>query len=269
VPSQKINVSGVKHMGSFYRFAKNIYKNLPFSLQYKIRKIIKPESSNFSKSYSQCGEDMVINFILRAVPLNPKNAKWTWIDIGAHHPTWLNNTAYFYEQGYQGINIEPDPRLIQDFYYKRKKDLNLNIAIADNTGVMDFYIMDAPTLNTLSAEEAHENEKLGHKIIEIVPINTMPIAAILEKYCENVFPDFLSLDAEGYDLKILKSIDWKTTYPKIICVENIPYFPKFKNYFQSMQKNDLTTYLESRNYSIIAFTLINTIFVHNEYIEKG
>ena len=78
----------------------------------------------------------------------------------------------------------------------------------------------------------------------------------------------MSLDAEGYDLNILKSIDWERTYPKIICVENLPYFPKLRNYFESMQKNDLSMYLKSKNYSIIAFTLINTIFVHNEYVEK-
>jgi FkbM family methyltransferase len=253
-------------MGGLYKISKKIYEKLPFSLQCQIQKIYKKSDSHFSNSYSQCGEDMVIKFILRAMPLNEK---WTWIDIGAHHPTWINNTAYFYEQGYHGINIEPDPKLIQEFYYKRKKDLNLNIAIADKTDVMDFYIMDSPTLNTLSAEEAHENEKLGHKIIEVVPIKTMPITTVIEKYCGNNFPDFLSLDAEGYDLKILKSIDWKRSCPKIICVENIPYSLKLKNYFESMQKNNLSRYLETKNYSIIAFTLINTIFVHNEYIEKG
>jgi FkbM family methyltransferase len=253
-------------MSGLFRIAKNIYKKLPLSLQYQIQKMNKADNYHFSKSYSQCGEDMVIKFILRAMSLNEK---WTWIDIGAHHPTWINNTAYFYEQGYHGINIEPNPKLIQGFYDKRKKDLNLNIAIADKTGVMDFYIMDSPTLSTLSAEEAYENEKLGHKIIGVVPIKTMPITVVLERYCGNVFPYFLSLDAEGYDLKILKSFDWRTAYPKIICVENIPYFPKLKNYFESMQKNDLSIYLETKNYSIIAFTLINTIFVHNEYIEKG
>ena len=236
-----------------------------FGLYGIVKKLLKIDDSHFSKSYSQCGEDMVIKFILKAMSLNEK---WTWIDIGAHHPTWINNTAYFYEQGYHGINIEPDPKLIQGFYDKRKKDLNLNMAIADKIGVMDFYLMDSPTLNTLSAEEAHKNEKLGHNIIEVIPINTMPITVVLEKYCGNIFPDFLSLDAEGYDLTILNSIDWNKSHPKIICVENIPYFPKLKNCFESMQKNDLSKYLQTKNYSIIAFTLINTIYVHNEYVEK-
>ncbi|MCL2722148.1 MAG: FkbM family methyltransferase [Treponema sp.] len=257
-------------MGVLYSMWKKIFPRLPLSLQFKIRNIIRNIRDNkknyYSKSYSQCGEDMVIRHILK---LQPKNKKWAWIDIGAHHPTWINNTAFFYKQGYNGINIEADPKLIKSFYALRKNDLNLNIAIADKSGEMDFYIMDSPVLNTLSAEEAYRYEKLGSKIVEIVQVRTAPITEILDNYCEGLFPDFLSLDAEGYDLMILKSINWEKSYPKVICVENIPFLPVLKNYFLSMQKNELSKYLESKNYSIIAFTLINTIFVHNDYIEKG
>jgi len=253
-------------MSIFYTVAKRIYKKLPLLFQYQLRKIREGKKIDYSKSYSQCGEDMVLKFLLG---LQKNNKKWLWMDIGAHHPTWINNTAHFYEQGYHGINIEADPRLFQRFYYERKKDLNLNIAIADEAGIMNFYIMDSTTLNTLSVKEAHEHEKLGHKIVEIIPVKTMSIADVLDNYCEGIFPDFLSLDAEGYDLTILKSIAWEKSYPKVICVENIPYLPILKNYFASMQENELSKYLESKNYSIIAFTLINTIFVHNDYIERG
>jgi len=244
-----------------YVIAKKIYKKLKYITQ----RIKKNKQSNYSKSYSQCGEDMIIKFIFNA----QGNRKLTWIDIGAHHPTWINNTAYFYENGFYGINIEPDPELIKEFYKKRKNDINLNIAIADKAGEADFYIMDSRTLNTLSKEEAIENEKYGHKIVKTQSIKTMTISSIIENYCNGIFPDFLSLDAEGYDLEILKTIDWEKTSPKVICVENIPYTPKLKNYFTSMQESELSKYLESKNYSIIAFSLINTIFVNNKYIEKG
>jgi FkbM family methyltransferase len=243
---------------------KEIYKKIvPSFLREKIAMI--RNGKLYSKSYSQCGEDMVVKCIL---PPLVKDKKWSWIDIGANHPVKFNNTAFFYEQGYHGINIEADPKLIRNFYNKRRNDMNLNIAIADKSGVMDFYLMDNPTLNTLSAEEAHECEKFGYKIKEVIPIKTLTVREVLKKYCDGVFPDFLSLDAEGYDLIILKSIDWEKSGPKIICVENIPFCPSLKNYFASMQENDLSKYLESKNYSIMAFTLVNTIFVHNGYIEK-
>jgi hypothetical protein len=56
-------------------------------------------------SYSQCGEDIIINFILTCLKID----KPTYMDIGAHHPFRFSNTALFYEAGCHGINIEPDP----------------------------------------------------------------------------------------------------------------------------------------------------------------
>jgi FkbM family methyltransferase len=200
---------------------------------------------------------------------NMPGKKWTWIDIGAHNPTFLNNTAIFYKKRIYGINVEADPTLIRAFYVNRKKDINLNMAIADKSGVMDFYIMSSRTLNTLSAEEAHECEKLGYKIEKIIKVKTATVTEIIDKYSNGIFPDFMSLDAEGFDLQVLKTIEWEKTSPKVICVENVPFETKMKNYFESMQVNELSSFLKSRNYSIIAFTLINTIFVNNNFMEKG
>ena len=219
-----------------------------------------------AKTFSQTGEDVIVEFLLTQ---NDIPGKLMWLDIGAHHPIYLSNTALFYSQGKHGINIEANPFLIWKFYRRRKKDINLNIAIADRSATMDFYIMDDPGLSTLSAEEAHENEKKGHKIVKTIPIQTMTVTEVIDKFCGGIFPVFLSLDAEGYDLEILKTIDYEKSSPKIICVENIPFQHKLKNYFDSMQTNELSRFLISKNYSIIAFTLINTIFVKDDFIEKG
>ncbi|GHT31193.1 hypothetical protein FACS189434_00500 [Bacteroidia bacterium] len=216
-------------------------------------------------SYSQCGEDTIINFLVKATKLQ----KWTWIDIGAHHPKYLSNTAMFYKNGIHGINIDADPQLMKKFYQKRKKDINLNIAISDKTETMDFYIMDIPTLNTLSKEEAHRYESVGHKIKKVIQIEGLTITDVVNKYCNGIFPNLLLLDAEGCDLQILKTILWSGSIPKIICVENVPYTPNIKNYFDTMQKNELTNYLQNKGYSIYAFTGINTIFVHNDFLKNA
>jgi FkbM family methyltransferase len=229
----------------------------------RFKNIIAP---GYSISFSQVGEDIIIRTLLCQIE---KPGKLTWLDIGAHHPTNLSNTALFYREGKRGINIEANPLLIQRFYKNRKRDINLNIAIADKSGTMDFYIMDAPALSTLSAEEAHRYEKLGVKIIDKISVKTMTVAEVIDKFCDNIFPDFLSLDAEGYDLEILKTINYEKCSPNIICVENIPCDTKLKNYFDSMQINELSKFLISKDYSIIAFTLINTIFVKNDLIERS
>ena len=231
----------------------------------KIKNVFRHSSVPFHKTFSQLGEDVIIWNLLTQIK-TPN--KLTWLDIGAYHPNRLSNTAFFYNKGKRGVNVEANPLLIGEFNKKRKKDINLNIAIADKSGTMDFYVMDAPTLSTLNAKEARRYENLGHKIVKIISVKVMTITEILDKYCDGIFPDFLSLDAEGYDLEILKTIDFEKQSPKVICVENIPYYPELKNYFDSMQINDLSQFLLSKNYSIIAFTGINTIFVKNDFIEK-
>jgi len=136
------------------------------------------------KSYSQCGEDIITSMVARQIGLK----SWTWLDIGAHHPTSLNNTAMFYAKGMHGLNIEADPELIKSFRLRRRKDINLNIAIADKRGVMDFYVMDQPTLNTLSKAEANRYQTLGHKITKVIKIETMTIDDIIVKYCNGGVP---------------------------------------------------------------------------------
>ena len=230
-----------------------------------LRRICTP---SYFKSFSQCGEDMILRCFLPPPPPETPN-QLSWIDIGAYHPKRLNNTAFFYSQGRRGINIEANPLLIRRFYKDRKRDINLNIAIAEKSGTMDFFIMDIATLSTLSAEEAHRYEKLGHKIVKIVPIQAMTVTEVIDNFSGGVFPDLLSLDAEGYDLNILKTINYEKNSPKVICVENVPYQTKLNNYFDRMQTNDLSNFLIHKNYSILACTLINTIFIKNNFIEKG
>src|SRR3989344_2532261 len=57
----------------------------------------------FLHSYSQWGEDIIIDKLL-----GMKN-KGFYIDIGAYDPIRFSNTQRFYNKGWKGINIEPDP----------------------------------------------------------------------------------------------------------------------------------------------------------------
>jgi hypothetical protein len=143
----------------------------------------------YQKSFSQYGEDMVLRALLKPTVMSHK---WSWLDIGAYHPKRLSNTAYFYSQGRCGINVEANPFLIQRFFRHRKRDVNLNVAIAEKSGTMEFYVMDAVTLSTLSAEEAHRYETCGHKILKTIPVRTVTVTEVIDNYSDGIFPDFLS-----------------------------------------------------------------------------
>ena len=144
-------------------------------------------------SYSQCGEDLIVKHIFEALKIE----KPSFIDIGAHHPFYMNNTALFSLLGSRGINIEPDPTLFLRFPVNRKNDVNLNIGISEIESEEDFYIISVPTLNTFSKETALNYEKEGeYRIVEVKKIKTNTIQNIITEYANGIFPDFLSLDAE-------------------------------------------------------------------------
>ena len=212
---------------------------------------------SYKKSYSQSGEDVIIDFIFHTIGItNP-----SYLDIGAHHPYSINNTAIFYERGCRGINIEPDPELFNDFLVYRKDDINLNIGIADKKSTLEFYKMSVPTLNTFSKKEAESISKEGDfKIEKIIPIAVEPISDIIEKYHSGLYPDFLTLDAEGIDEMVIHSIDFEKNSPKVICVETLSFSPSG----QGVKNSTLISFLEEKGYLLYADTYINSIFVQKE-----
>lgn len=53
-----------------------------------------------------------------------------------------------------------------------------------------------------------------------VAIQTVPLHSILDKYLPSHQEiSFLSVDAEGFDLEVLKSNDWELYRPEIVLVE--------------------------------------------------
>ena len=224
--------------------------------------MIKRKLKNFKKSYSQCGEDMIINHIIYKNDIS----KFTYIDIGAHHPYYLNNTAFFYEKGARGINIESDIDLFMSFKRPRKNDTNLNIGIGKTKGDADFYRMTSKTLNTFSKNEAQKYQNENNiKISGISKVKINTIENIISMYANNKFPDFLSLDIEELDFEILKTINYEKSKPKIICVETISFSEKG----EGIKDTEIINFLNTKGYFLYADTFINSIFVLTDFWKKG
>lgn len=230
------------------------------SIGQEIIDFIRRKDTYFQRSFSQTGEDVIILSLIKAFNLKD----FSWLDIGAHHPLYFSNTALFYKKGFRGINVEADPSLIKEFYRKRPKDINLNVMVSDKSIKQDFYIIDPPTLNTSSEDEAHRLEGLGYKIKDKIEIHSMTVPEIINKYNNGIFPDFLSVDAEGCDFEIIKTIEWDKTAPKIICVESVPFTIKIQDNFDYMKDNEMTKYILDKGYFIGAYTSMNTIFIQNK-----
>ncbi len=217
-----------------------------------LRKLIREKNKQvkYKKSYSQMGEDMIVSYLLD----NNKNI--FYMDIGCNHPFAINNTYHFYEKGFKGLCIEPNPILYNYFKKCRPKDICLNIGIGStDMDYVDFYLMDLDVLNTFSKKQAEQNrDKNGHKILKTIKIPVKNINTILEKYCCSC-PDFVSLDTEGFDIEILKTWDFNKYRPYVFCIETCEYNPENPKKIEEIPKIML-----ENGYEIIADTYINTIF---------
>lgn len=208
-------------------------------------------------SYSQCGEDLLVDYVFRLRGVE----KPTYIDVGAFDPFHLNNTAIFYHRGARGVNIDANPDRAPQFIRHRPLDLNLNMGAGCRPGIMQFFVMRDPTLSTFSEEEREHLRSVGHEWEKTISVRVETLASIIDRYNGGRFPDFLSLDAEGLDLDVLRSIDYGRSAPKVICVEAAEYSPTGKG----KRRADLVEFLDSRGYFEYASTNLNAIMVSKDF----
>ena len=199
-------------------------------------------------------EDLILRYLFDLLRI----ARPSYIDIGAHHPWYYNNTYLFYRQGACGVNVEPDPSLHAVLRRGRRRDVNLNIGIGPHEAEMDFYIMSARTLNTFSASEAHKYvEEHGLNIVETKRIKVQTFAQTVDSHMGHT-PDLVSLDVEGLDLDILRSIDFSRYRPHVFCVETISYA---KGDGSGVKSAEIHALMLQNGYRLYADTYINSIYV--------
>ena len=208
----------------------------------------------YRKSWSQCGEDLILRYLFDLLRI----ARPSYIDIGAHHPYYYNNTYLFYRQGSRGVNVEPDPSLHSHLLRNRRHDVNLNIGIGPRAAELDFYVMSSRTLNTFSASEAHKHvDEHGLNIVDTLRIKVQTFAHTVDAHMQRT-PDLVSLDVEGLDLDILRSIDFSRYRPHVFCVETVSYAERDGSGVKNAPIHELM--LQS-GYKLYADTYINSIYV--------
>ncbi len=175
------------------------------------------ESEKSRSCYSQEGEDVLLERVLDHISF-----KGTFLDIGAHHPIRYSNTYKFYLAGWRGINIEATPGSSKIFKEIRPSDINIEIPVADKEEELVFYMFNNPELNTFSEENVKQWDGQGDaKVIKTLKLKTSTINAILnEHYPYNKHFDLLSIDIEGLDLKILRTLDFNQYHFNFIIVED-------------------------------------------------
>ena len=174
--------------------------------------------------YSQANQD---RYLEKTIFNGFKNG--FFVDVGAHDGISINNTLYFERNnGWKGINIEPIKKVFDNLVINRPNCINLNYAVCNNDGETEFICntgyteMISGIKNTFDDRHLErlkkENKTYGGNT-EIIKVNTKKLETILNE--NNVSHiNYLSIDVEGGEFEVIKSINFDKVFIDIIGFEN-------------------------------------------------
>ena len=162
-------------------------------------------------SYAQNFEDVLLWRALKDV----KNG--FYVDVGAGDPVNHSVTKWFYDQGWSGINIEPNMEDYSALVVARPKDINLNLAVGPKSGLVTFYLNETKGWSTLDKAAAKLAEELDKPSREL-KVQSMPLREVLGRHAHREI-HFLKIDVEGYEEQVISSGDFLAYRPWIVVLE--------------------------------------------------
>lgn len=180
-----------------------------------------------------------------------------FIDIGAHNGVDINNTFYFENEGWNGICFEPIPEIFTQLKTNRKCK-TINKAISDKPGPAQFFQITgySDMLSGLADKYPQDHIARINREIEQYDQSYDYIDVICSTFDEEVKQtniDLLSIDTEGAELDILKTIDF-TKYLVNIMVVEYNYFNQelidliYKNNFEVVQQRGVDLIIKNKSY---------------------
>lgn len=216
------------------------------------------EELSIYESYSQCGEDKIIEFLLSY--MGEKNIGVSYLDIGCNDYKNLSNSYALYKKGVRGVLIDANPIYIDEIKIYRPEDVVLNCGVgAKSSEKMIFYILNTPGLSSFNLETIKEAQKQTPwiEIVDEIEVPVYTLDEIYEKYFASV-PTIVSLDVEGLEMDILTSTNFEKYRPYIFIIETIEYREKISI---TNKRNDIINLMSENDYIEYAFTGVNSIFI--------
>lgn len=204
--------------------------------------------------YSQYGQDAFVDKYF-----NEMN-NGIFLDIGAHDGIHLSNSLFFEQfRNWTGICFEPNPRTFKKLLNNRTCSC-IEGAIAQKEGLVDFLDLDGlePLGGILNKYDPRHLDRIERDMVEynangksIIQVKTYNITKILvERGVTNI--DYCSIDTEGGEIEILKSIDFSKINIRLFTVEvNYKEENRVRKFFNQITKNSVESFLESKGYKYL------------------
>lgn len=215
--------------------------------------MIDPDRRVSRKSYATDAEDLLIERLFQRLEI----ARPTYLDIGAFEPIARSNTYLLYASGGRGVLVEPNPACVARLRSVRPHDTVLMAGIGpEDQAEADYFVFPAgEQSNTFSREQA---EALAAKYgaagaYQVLKMPLIGINRVIGEHFQGRAPDLISIDTEGLDLMILRSLDFSRFRPALVCAELRCDVHKTEREIQDL--------MQSHDYAIGAQNYQNAIFV--------
>ena len=187
-------------------------------MKFKFFRLLKTIFSGQLKFHTaQYGEDIYLHKIFR----NSQNRGF-YLDVGAHHPFAISNTAYLWLLGWSGINVDASESAIRLFNSVRKNDINISGAVISekslrkNPKTRFYFNSDIDNCATCDAELARQRN-----LVNWIDVRSIGIIELIKMGQENFGDkfDLLNIDIEGLDEEVIENIKLWPIYPRFIMIE--------------------------------------------------
>lgn len=214
------------------------------------RGIVNIEESWNEVINSQLGEDVGLKHWFRCNGWLD-GYKGFYLDIGAYHPFAYNNTRWAYKLGWRGMNIDPNEQSIELFNIFRPNDININSGVSDKNEDLTYYIKKgAEGMNSFLKENESAESITSTKIMRVRNIND-----ILEEYhVEKI--DFVDIDVEGLDEKIVCTFNWKKYSPECALIELLD-----QGSVEDVLKTAIHRKMKEEGYVLRSFYTVTALYV--------
>ena len=202
-------------------------------------------------SYSANFEDVILRRVFKG------KATGFYVDVGAGHPFYENDTIALHASGWSGINVEPNPHFHALLIEQRSRDKNFCVAIGEQPGTATYYEVVGTGLSTCDPDYAEKARRKGYSVIE----HQIEIRTLSDIFSELRPPaiDLLKIDVEGWEERVLKGNDWTRDRPSVIVIEvTFPETPQ-------RRPSTARRYLEERGYRWVYFDNLNDFYVEENF----
>jgi FkbM family methyltransferase len=208
-------------------------------------------------TYSIEAEDIFIERSFEQIFGYGTEYKGFYVDIGAADPINWSNTYSLHKRGWRGINIEPNPDAALRFSQLRPDDINLTVAVGEEGTIATYARFENPGLNTMFPRALEIHKSNGERVIDVTEIPFRSINSILSEHVPvGSKVDFLNIDVEMMEFRILSSLDFSRWSPRVVAVEIQGGLD-----VDDISRSDVATLLRSKGYTFISRLWHTSLFV--------